>query len=181
MTGVATTVSRAEEFRTAFDQTYAIPASSQAAEQIEDLLAIRVSGDAYAVRLGEVSGLAKDRKIVMCPSPIPEFLGIAGIRGGLVSVYGLSALLGYATQADPGRWLMLCGREELVGLAFSEFEGYLRVRRTQVHATEQKDVARAHVTHVVRADGRVRAIVSIPHLRELIQKRCDKQSVSKEQ
>jgi len=147
---------------------------------MEDLLAIRVSRDAYAIRVSEISGLATDRKIVAFPSPIPELLGVAGIRGALVPVYSLAMLLGYNAETERTRWLALCGTEDPVALVFSDFEDYVRVPLTQLYAAEQKDVARTHVEHVVRATDMVRAVVSIPLIRKTIQRRCANDSVSKE-
>jgi chemotaxis signal transduction protein len=147
---------------------------------MENLIAIRVSGDAYAIRVSEISGLANDRKIVALPSAVPELLGVAGIRGGLVPVYSLAALLGYSTEADQGRWLALSGGEEPVGLAFSAFEGYVRVPQAQIYTADQKDAVRTHVKHVVRAAAMVRAVVSVPLIREMIQRLCGKESESKE-
>ncbi len=149
MTSLSPITAKVAELRSVFDQARAAPFSSGAEEQTEDLLAIRVSRDAYAIRVSEISGLATDRKIVAFPSPIPELLGVAGIR-------------------DP------------VALAFSDFEGYVRVPLTQLYAAEQKDVARTHVEHVVRATDMVRAVVSIPLIRKTIQRRCANDSVSKE-
>jgi chemotaxis signal transduction protein len=163
---------KAAELRNAFDRARAIPFLSEVRERIENLLVLRVSGDAFAIRLGEISGLATDRKIVAFPSPIPELLGVAAIRGRLVPVYSLAALLGYSAQATQGRWLVLCGTEEPVGLAISDFEGYVRVPLSQVYAAGQKDDVSAHVRHVVRTADTVRAVVSIPHIIEIIQRRC---------
>jgi chemotaxis signal transduction protein len=171
---------KAAELRNAFDQARAIPFSAGAVERVESLLSIRVSGDPYAIRVGEISGLTNDRKVVAFPSSIPELLGVAGIRGGLVSVYSLAMLLGYSREAGQCRWLVLCGAEEPVGLAFSDFEGYLRVPLTQVYATDQRDAARAHVKHVLRAADLVCAVVSIPDILELIKRRCDSSRPSKE-
>jgi chemotaxis signal transduction protein len=174
------TSAQAANLRNAFDRARAIPVSSETAEQIENMLAIRVSGDAFAIRLSEISGLATDKKIVALPSPIPELLGVAGIRGRLVPVYSLAALLGYSASADQGRWLALCGTEEPVGLAINDFEGYLRVPLAQVYPAEQKDAVSKHVTHVVRAPDMIRAVVSIPQLLEIIQSRCRNVGGSKE-
>jgi purine-binding chemotaxis protein CheW len=172
--------SKAVELRNTFDQARAIPFSAGAAEQVEGLLSIRVSGDPYAIRVTEISGLASDRKVVVFPSCIPELLGLAGIRGGLVSVYSLAALLGYGREADQARWLVLCGVEEQIGLAFSAFEGYLLIHSTQVYATDQRDAARAHVKHVLRSPDLVCPVLSIPNILELIKRRCDNSRPSKE-
>jgi chemotaxis signal transduction protein len=180
LTGPSTTASKAVELRNTFDRARAIPLSTGAIEQVESLLSVRVAGDPYAIRVSEISGLANDRKVVAFPSSIPELLGVAGIRGGLVSVYSLAALLGYGREAGQARWLVLCGAEESVGLAFSDFEGYFTVPLTQVYATDQRDAARAGVKHVLRAAEMVCAIVSIPDLLELIKRRCDNSRPSKE-
>lgn len=164
---------KAAELRNAFDRARALPFLSEVRERIENLLVLRVSGDAFAIRLGEISGLATDRKIIALPSPIPELLGIAAIRSRLVPVFSLAALLGYSAPATPGRWLVLCGTEEPVGLAINDFEGYLRVPLSRVHAAGQKDDVSARVVHVVRTDDLVRNVVSIPALLEIIQRRCD--------
>jgi chemotaxis signal transduction protein len=178
MTSLSPTALKLAELRNAFDQTFAISAVSQAAEQIEDLLCIGVAGDHYAIKVSEISGLVNNRKAVALPSPVPELLGVAGIRGGLVPVYSLAALLGYSQDTGRPRWFALCGSEEPLALAFSDFEGYLRIPVSQVYAAEQKDVARAHLKHVLCAAGVVRAVVSIPDLVEMIKRRFG--SVSKE-
>jgi chemotaxis signal transduction protein len=162
---------KAAELRNAFDRARALPFLSEVRERIENLLVLRVSGDAFAIRLGEISGLATDRKIVAFPSPIPELLGVAAIRSRLVPVYSLAALLGYSAQATPGRWLVLCGTEAPVGLAINDFEGYVRVPLSRVYAAGQKDES-LHVRHVVRAADTARDVVSIPHIIEIIQRRC---------
>jgi chemotaxis signal transduction protein len=172
--------STAAELRNAFDRARAIPLSTRAVEKVEGLLSIRVSGDSYAIRVSEITGLANDRKVVAFPSSIPELLGVAGIRGGLVSVYSLAALLGYSREAGQARWLVLCGAEESVGLAFRDFEGYFTVPSTQVYATDQRDAARARVKHVLHAADLVCTVVSIPDILESIKRRCDNSRPSKE-
>ena len=180
MTDRSGAANTAAELRTEFDRTYAIPPSSQGLEPIEGLLAVRVAGDPYALRISEISGLANDRKIVALPSPISELLGVAGIRGGLVSVYSLAALLGYNFDGETPRWLALCGTEEHVGFAFHEFEGYLRVPRSQIYSAPQADAERIHVKEVARTGELVRAVVSIPAALETIKGQIGKGRSSKE-
>jgi chemotaxis signal transduction protein len=172
---------KAAALRKAFDRERAIAFSAATEQPTESLLAIRVSRDAYAIRVNEISGVATGRKIVAIPSPISEFLGLAAVRGALVPVYSLAALLGYATEEEQLRWLALCGRDEPLGLAFNEFEGYLRVPAEQLHASEAKDATRTSVTHVARLPGIVRAVVNIPLLAKAIHERCLSHGVSKEQ
>src|SRR5262249_44363661 len=104
----ASIATRAADFRSAFDKAFALPRNSGREADWEDFLTMRIAGDAYAIRLNEIAGLVKGRRIVACPSDVPEFQGIAGVRGAIVSVYSLPALLGYSTGGENSAWLVLC-------------------------------------------------------------------------
>jgi purine-binding chemotaxis protein CheW len=138
-----------------------------------------VTGNPYALRANEVSGLASNKKVVALPSRMPELLGIVGIRGQIVPVYSLAALLGYAPE-DRDRWLALCGQEERIGLAFSDFEGYLRVPLEKVYVAQQEGLTRWHVKHAVGTADLVRSVVSIASLVGTIKRRCAEISSSQE-
>jgi chemotaxis signal transduction protein len=148
-------------FRRAFDQAFAV-APITAVEAFEDLLAVRVAGDPYALRVREITGLVASRKIVPLPSRRPELLGVAGNRGSLVAVYSLAALLGYGADSKPASWLALAGSGEPIGLGFEEFEGFLRVRSGDVHAAHAAEGAKPHVAQVVVVGNQARRIVDIP-------------------
>jgi purine-binding chemotaxis protein CheW len=177
MTEPASGASTAAAMRRAFDRAFAAP-PPPAAEELESLLAIRVLGDPYAIRIREISGVAINRKIVALPGPVPELLGVAGFRGGLLPVYSLAALLGYRQEVDAIRWLALCGSEEPVGLAFGILETYLRIPLAQVSAGEAR---REHVKDVARTEGLARPVVSIPSLLASVQRRSAAAHASKEQ
>lgn len=180
MSALSPVSNKVAEMRRAFDEARATPFSEGAEEQVDNFLAIRISGDAYAIKVSEIAGLSTGRKIVPVPSPIPELLGLAGIRGTLVPAYSLNAVLGYGSNAEPPRWLVLCGTEECFALAFHEFEGYLRIARGELYPVGAKDAARIHVKEVARGPGTVRAVVSIVLLRESIRERCRRNGVRKE-
>ena len=73
---------KAAQLRAAFDCTFALP-PSLASPEFEDLLTIRVVGDPYAIRLGDIAEVVTDRSIVPVPAVTPDLLGLAGIRGGI--------------------------------------------------------------------------------------------------
>lgn len=181
MSGSSILSATAAELRSAFDRERTFPLSREEAQKTESLIGIRVSGDAYAMRVAEVTSLCTDRKIVRLPSAMPELLGLAGIRGVVVPVYSLAALLGYQSGPEGVRWLALCGIEEPIVFAFSGFEGYTRVLQSELYPAEKNDAVRTFVTHVVRTPEIVRAVLSIPLFRQAIQARCYRRSVSKEQ
>jgi purine-binding chemotaxis protein CheW len=84
---------RLDELRTAFDESFAVPARSQDLDQ-EDMLAIAVGSHRYAVRVSELAGVNAVRKIVPLPNAPMGLLGVVGIRGRLVAAYRLGDLLG---------------------------------------------------------------------------------------
>jgi chemotaxis signal transduction protein len=86
--------SKAAELRQAFDLSFALP-PPPASQEVEDLLTIRVAGDPYAIRLGDIAGMVAGRKVVPVPAVTLDLLGLAGIRGGVVPVFGLASILGY--------------------------------------------------------------------------------------
>jgi purine-binding chemotaxis protein CheW len=169
----ASIANRAADFRNAFDKAFALPRNTGNVSTGEDFLTIRIGGDAYALRLREVAGLVKGRRVVACPSLVPEFQGIAGVRGTFVSVYSLPALLGYGIGAEQAPWLLLCGTktaegaDETVGFAFPEFSGFVRALPAQIHSASDRDAPSGQsvrTAQFLRIGGEVRAIVAIRRL-----------------
>ena len=114
----------AESLKQTFDAAFAAaPALDR--QSGESFLALTIGAHAYAIRVREVTGLAVARKVVPIGSPIRGMLGLAGIRGELVPVYSLPALLGYAEEDGAPRWFVLCRASVLVALAFARFDGYV--------------------------------------------------------
>jgi chemotaxis signal transduction protein len=169
-----TTATRsASELAREFDRSFADPARATD-EDVEELLAIRVGGDAYAVRLRDVTGLVADRKIVPLPTPEPTLLGIVGLRNGLAPVYSLAALLGYGPAAEAPRWLLLVGPGPQFGLAFPEFDGHRRVARAEVSSNQGAGVGaggNAQVPELVLIDDTRRGLIGIAALTETIRAR----------
>jgi purine-binding chemotaxis protein CheW len=136
---------RAEALRQAFDRGFAEAPRTALAEQA-DLLALSLAGHPFAIRLGEAAGLFSDRKVTPTPTAIREFRGIAGVRGALVPVYDLAALMGYA-PVERLRWLLVA-REAPVAFAFDDFEGQLRLENAAL--VQHQDQSREFVREVAR-------------------------------
>lgn len=157
-----------ERMRAEFDEAFAAPrAGGNGAGEM--LVAIRAAGRGYALRMSQIAGLARDRKIVAIPSPLPELLGLAGVRGELVPVYSLSAWLGHGREPTT-RWLALCGTGERAGLAFGEIEGQISIQPGQLVAGAGD--AGEHVRDWLRVDGENRPIVDVGSILEGIQRQC---------
>lgn len=160
--GIETAVS----LRQAFDRVFAEP-PAQAPAAFEDLLAVRIGHDRFAIRLQEAAGLYADRKIVPIPSSVAELLGIVSLRGQLTPIYDLGRLLGYPARAAP-RWFVLARGPIAIGLAFEGFEAHARVPRASFAAGETDAPTHEHVRGAVRVQGVVRPIVHIASVLEAI-------------
>jgi chemotaxis signal transduction protein len=160
----------AAALRCLFDSSFAAAASSMT-EPLEDLLAIRVDADPYALRLSEIAGLYVDVRIVPVPSPVAPLLGIVSLRGKMAPVYDLAALLHYPPAVSP-RWMVLAGASQPVGLAFGTFEAHLQVSRASLADGEDRGegggATRQHVRGVVRAADARRPMIHVASVVELI-------------
>jgi hypothetical protein len=117
-------LSHAARLREEFDHSFSEPAQGRATA-FDDFLKLRIQGNPFAFRLAELSSIQTNLPLVSAPSDVPEFLGIAGLRGTLVPVYDLHLLLGRAAAREP-RWLAITQGKDPVGLAFEDCEGHLR-------------------------------------------------------
>lgn len=171
MSTPAPALNKAAQLREAFDRTFAVPAASQTTKQDESLLSIRVGEHPYALMVKELSAVTSNRKVVAIPSPLSEMSGIAGVRGGIIPVYSLALLFGHGRQDDEC-WLVLCQPDDPIGFAFTELEGYIRVPLVQLQAAKQEDTKHKHVKQVIRTGDRLRPVISIVSLVELISTRC---------
>jgi len=151
---------RLRALRAEFDQTFSLPRRPEGRER-EGFLKIRVAGDAYALRLNHVDGLASRPRIVPLPSRCPEFLGMAGHRGGLAALFSLPRLLGYAGTETPSRWFVLLRASGSLGLAFETYEGFAWMDTAEIRGIGDA-VRRRHVLQAVQHEGLTRLIVDVP-------------------
>jgi chemotaxis signal transduction protein len=124
---------RLDELRDSFDSSFARPPPPQK-EPGEALLRLRVGGASLAAPLGLLSGLHLMPRLVRLPGAPASLLGLAGLRGQLIAVHDLAAMLGLPTGGEPPRWLLLAGGSRRVGLAAAGFEGQLRATREQMRS-----------------------------------------------
>lgn len=151
---------KAADLRVQFDHSFALP-PEQTTRETHDFLAIRVGGDPYAIRLRDISGIVARRTIVTVPARAPAFVGVAGIRGDIVPVFSLASFLGYGDDQEPPRWMILCGRDQPVGLCFAEFEGYLRLSSLAISANAVANPNKNYVTDVVATAIGARPVIGV--------------------
>jgi chemotaxis signal transduction protein len=157
---------RALELRREFDRSFAEPAQTSVAETA-DFIAVRLGENTYALRMAEIGGLYADLAITPCPSPLPELLGLAGLRSALTPVYDLAALLGHSASA--GRWLVLAKGGQ-AAFAFDAFEDHFRVGLEAVALQQEMDTQR-YVTAAVRHREQALPVIDLPSLVAAIRRR----------
>jgi chemotaxis signal transduction protein len=153
----------AQTLRRAFDESFALPERG-VDETLEDVIVMRVCSESYAVRGRELSGIAALRKLTVVPSSTSELLGLVSVRGVLVPVFGLAALLGYEADSEPSRWLLLVGSDEPVGLAFHELVGFERLSSSAFSLAESQGGADGARRETVSFEEQVRVVIGVPAL-----------------
>jgi chemotaxis signal transduction protein len=174
----------AAALRAAFDGTFALPPPPRA-DAVERLLGLRLAGDAWALRLAEIAALVAGRKIVPVPSGVAAVLGVASIRGDVVAVYSLAALLGYARPTTPPRWLAVLRDPEPVGVAFAELDGYFEagpgeLQRAPPADSERLAGLRAPLHAVARVHDRSVSVLDVAALLSTMKRRVAEAGARKE-
>jgi purine-binding chemotaxis protein CheW len=162
---------RVARLRDPFDRSFAEarPPDPPAAE---NLLAIRLGLEPYALRLSEIVGLFADRKITRLPGGAPELLGIAGFRGAIVPVYDLPALLGHRAE-EAVRWLVIAASESLA-FAFAALDGHLRVPLDAIVPHEAGEHPGRYVRDFARTPDLARPIVHLPSVLDAVRRQVTK-------
>ena len=134
----------AAELAAQFDGSFA-RAQRDATPEV-DVLVLELAAGRYVLRVSEVAGVFVDRAITRIPTTRRELVGVAGIRGAIVPVFDLAAVLGHPPATSP-RWLVIAAGSA-VGLAFERFGGHRRVPH-------------AAIGDVVECDGSVLPVIDL--------------------
>ncbi len=156
---------RAAELRREFDRSFAEPPRIDTTVK-EELLAIRLRTQGYAIRLSEIAGLFADKKITPVPGASAALLGIAGFRGAIMPVYDLQSLLGHSVSETP-RWLVVAAAAP-IAFAFQAFEGQLRVSTESITPHQSNGKAHNYTQDFVQTEKILRPIVHLPSVIEAI-------------
>lgn len=169
---------RLDAMRRAFDQSYAVPPAGESAS-LERMIMIRLGGEPFVMRAGQITGLAKANRIVPLPSRIPEMLGLAGIRGTLVPVFDLAGILQLKSRTSTPSWLALVNCEVCIALGFDEFNGQEELTPASLYADESH-IPRRHVQLLARIGSSVQPVIDVPSILEVIRKNAGLSGPGKE-
>jgi purine-binding chemotaxis protein CheW len=168
----------AAEMRLEFDNSFARPSASSSTDR-ESLLTFRAGGEALAVRVLEITGMAKRKAIQPLPGNVPALAGITTLRGALVPVYDLAGLLGLPPSSGSGSWLLLAGRETPVALLFDDFEGQVEIGREALFNND-KTGSPGCARVLVRLGDAHRPVIDVAGLLEEIRTRAGRMETAKD-
>jgi chemotaxis signal transduction protein len=154
----------AAELRAAFDQSFAVAPASGAVTTV-DLLAVRIAGRSYAMRLSEIAAVVAGRRVVAVPALARGLVGIAGIRGHVIAVYELRGLLGLGAGGG-SRYLVRLAAEPSVAVVVDELEGHLRVAADAI--VPASAATGGHLRGAVTGSAEPRALVDLGSVLETI-------------
>ena len=121
-----------EDLRRSFDLSFQQPLVERAQELVH-LLIVRIGSARFALKVADLAGLARAQTVVPIPGADSGLLGIAGLKGRMVAVYSLAAMIGSTElSTEQNRWLVLCRCEKEIALAFTAVTGTMMVPRTEL-------------------------------------------------
>ncbi|HEY9244206.1 MAG TPA: chemotaxis protein CheW [Streptosporangiaceae bacterium] len=82
----------------------------------------RVAGEAYAIPAGHVVEVAPPAELTRVPGTPPELAGVRNMRGTILPVIDLAALLGIARSTPPGRVLVAETGEHRAGFEIDDVD-----------------------------------------------------------
>jgi len=163
--GLSDITERAAELRRDFDRNFALPPPEGLTSQ-QNLLALRINGQPFAIRLSEIATLMAGKKIVRVPGSNAALLGIVGSRGTIVPVYDLQSLIGHGSCTAP-RWLAITAAAQ-IGLAFDAFEGQLRAGPEEIVPQQARSGLSAFTREILQTEDVARPIFHLPSILETI-------------
>jgi chemotaxis signal transduction protein len=159
-----TAVKLRREFDAAFARAFVLEPDAS-----EHLLLVRAGERQLAVRAREIAGIMRCPPSAALPSRNPALGGLVGVRGTLVAVYSVSALLGELSGRVASGWIVLCDVDRSAALSFDELAGYERVAVDEIRSPRQpnRGGSASGIEHLRGAD---RTVLSLPRLLERIRR-----------
>ena len=154
-----------DRLRGDFDQSFRSAAGLPVADLLS-LVAIRLGGEPLVLRTDQISGIARRRRVVPVPSRLPQLLGITSLRGALLPVFSLAALLELPRRDEAGSWLAFAHREAPLAFAFDDFEGQIEVQPGCLY--EAGGAVRRHLRQLAQIGSAVRGVVDMASIVEAI-------------
>ena len=121
-----------EDLKRSFDQSFQQPLVERGQELVH-LLIVRIGIERFALKVADLAGLARAQTVVPIPGADSGLLGIAGLKGRMVAVHSLAAMIGSPQLSnEQNRWMVLCRCEKEIALAFTAVTGTMMAPRAEL-------------------------------------------------
>ncbi len=155
------------QLRDAFDRNFASKVEL-ARDEYDEVLAIRVQDKHVALRVRDIAGIQRCPQLTTVPSRHPALCGVAGLRGSVVAVYSLAALLRDERASSGGGWIVRSAADPSVALHFDELEGYERVAAERILASQSPTSEEASSVQLVAMGGGHLVLLALEELLKII-------------
>lgn len=146
--------------RADFDQSFARPTDSEQPASLRVLM-LRAGDMRCALALDEVATLGRCPPLTPVPTPVAALRGLGSMRGVIVGVYDLAALLGQGAAAEAS-WIVALRRDPSLAIAFDALEGQHRSPAAALIAPPPD--APPHVAGYLPVGGATRLLLSADEL-----------------
>jgi chemotaxis signal transduction protein len=158
-----------EELKRSFDLTFQQPLVERGRE-IAHLLVVRVGTARFALKVADLAGLARAQTVVPLPGTDSGLVGLAGLKGRMVAVYSLAAMIGCPElSTEQNRWMVLCRCEKEIALGFTAVTGTMMVPRTELSPVSPG--APPHATDAVGTGSSQLWLLNVSSIAEAIVKK----------
>lgn len=160
------------EMRAAFDARFA-EAAARGRAAVERLILIGADEARAAARVRELGGIVAAPVVTRVPDGAPFLLGLTGVRGRVVPVFDLHALvLGPSPPCGP-TYLAIIARPEPLALFFRGPITSVDVPRGEVDEVGSLVGGEGHLAGAARVDGQLVRILDVPSIAAVITARAE--------
>jgi len=158
------------ELKRSFDLTFQQPLVERGQELVH-LLIVRIDDARFALKVADLAGLARAQTVVPIPGAASGLLGLAGLKGWMIAVYSLAAMIGCPEKSTgQNRWMVLCRSEKEIALAFTAVTGTMMVPRAELSPASPG--APPHATDAVGSGASQMWLLSVSSIAETIVKKA---------
>jgi chemotaxis signal transduction protein len=158
-----------EDMKKSFDRTFQEPLVERAQELVH-LLIVRIGTPRFALRVADLAGLARAQTVAPIPGANSELLGLVGLKGRMVAIYSLAAMIGSPeASTEQNRWMVLCRCEREIALAFTAVTGTMMVPRAELNPVSPG--APPHATDTVGSGAAQLWLLNVNSIAEAIAKK----------
>ncbi|MBI5025316.1 MAG: purine-binding chemotaxis protein CheW [Nitrospirae bacterium] len=122
------------EGQTEVEETHGLAEPPGGIEEMVEVLAFRLSGEEYAIRIGDIQEILRNQRITIVPRAPSYLQGVTSIRGKIVPIIDLNSRLGLKkVNSERRKIIILFGTKGPIGILVDKVTGVLKVSKNELH------------------------------------------------